>query len=215
MQRVNRLLSCLRGAGALPLAAFLLLSGCFETAPLREAATRGMAPASGPQQVRVIDGAVTVTGPAGYCVDPEATRETDIEAFVLLVRCRGTVRPSPVLSATITGTEAPDSADPGAWAEVAAFLGTLPGRAQLSRSGDPEDVTIHRLTYSDASIWLLIEDRGNPDSLDERYWRAILPIEGRITTLSVLAAREHPFDENAGLALLTRFVMSMRAANAR
>ena len=199
------------------LIAVALLAGCFETAPLREAASRAVAPVTavaGPATVAVLGGAVTVAGPAGYCIDAEATRETDIEAFVLLVRCRGTVRAAPILSAAITGTPAPDVGDPEAMRALAAFLDTPPGRAQLSRSGDPRDVTLERATYSDNAIWLLIRDRGNPDSFDETYWRAVLPVAGRVVTLSVLAAENHPFETEAGLALLTRFVMRMRQANA-
>ena len=196
-------------------AATLLLAGCLETTPLQQAATRGLQPANGPQTIRVIADSMTVSGPAGYCVDIEATQDSGVEAFVLLVRCRGTLRPAPVLSAAITGTPAPDSSDPSQLRRLTDFLATPPGRAQLSRSGDPHDVTVHRATYSDGAIWLLIEDRGNPDSFDNLYWRAILPVSGRIVTLSVLASADHPFDEAAGLALLTRFVMRIRSANQR
>lgn len=203
-----------RGAVAVATAG-VVLSACIETAPLQQAATRGLQPTSGPQQIRVLGDAIAVTGPAGYCVDPEATQDSGVEAFVLLVRCRGTLRPAPVLSAAITGTPAPDSNDPTQLRRLTEFLSTAPGRAQLSRSGDPHDVSVLRASYLDGAIWLLIEDRGNPDSFDDIYWRAILPVSGRIVTLSVLAASEHPFDESAGLALLTRFVMRMRSANSR
>lgn len=190
------------------------LTACFETEPLTEAAGRGLQPTSGPAVISVLDQSVAVQGPTGYCIDTEATRESDIEAFVLLVRCRGTVRPAPVLSATITGLTAPTSEDPDALRRLTGFLMTPAGRAQLSRSGDPAEVTVTEATYADNAIWLLIEDRGNPASFDPTYWRAVLPIAGRIVTLSVLSAREHPLDQGSGLATLRNFVTRMRRANA-
>ena len=191
----------------------LPLAGCFETAPLTEAATRVLQPASGPAQVRVLNGAVAVTGPAGYCVDVEATRESDIEDFVLLVRCRNTLRPSPVLSATITGLDT--DGNPETFRRLTGFLQSAPGRAQLSRTGDPRDVEVVEATFAEGAIWLLIHDSGNPRAFDETYWRAILPVAGRIVTLSVLAGADHPFERDSGLGILRGFVMRMRAANAR
>ncbi|WP_417600839.1 hypothetical protein [Pararhodobacter oceanensis] len=203
----------LRAASAFfAVAAFL--TACVETEPLEEASGRGLHPTAGPTQLTVLDGAVNVTGPVGYCADTQATRESDIEAFVLLVRCRGTLRPAPVLSATITGLPAPSSDDPGSLRRLAGFLATTAGRAQLSRSGDPSDVTVHEATYANSAIWLLIEDSGNPSGFDPTYRRAILPIGGRIVTLSVLSASEHPVDSGSALATLRRFVTRMRRANA-
>lgn len=188
------------------------LAACFETAPLTEAASRVLMPAAGPPDVEVLRGAVTVAGPAGYCIDVEATTESDIEAFVLLVRCRATMRPTPVLSATITGVEAEN--DPDMLRRLTGFLESMPGRAQLSRSGDPRDVEVVEATYAEGAVWLLIHDEGNPSAFDETYWRAVLPIAGRVVTLSVLAAADHPFERESGLSILRGFVMRMRAANA-
>lgn len=187
------------------------LTGCFETQPLTDAASRVMAPAAGPAAVQVLGRSVTVTGPGGYCVDAEATRESDIEAFVLLVRCRGTLRPSPVLSATVTRHAADD--DPEGLRRLVPFLQTAAGRAQLSRSGDPGRIDVLEATFADGAVWLLIDDDDNPRSFDEVYWRAIVPVAGRVVTLSVLAAAEHPFDRDSGLAILRGFVMRMQAAN--
>ena len=193
----------------------LFLTACIENVQLTEAADRGLQPASGPTNIAVLNDAVAVAGPVGYCIDTQATRESDIEAFVLLVRCRGTLRPAPVLTATVTGLPAPDSDDPDSLRRLTNFLSTPAGRAQLSRSGDPADVTVQEITYANSAIWLKIEDSGNPSSFDPTYWRAILPIAGRIVTLSVLAASEHPLENGSGLATLRRFVTRMRRVNER
>ena len=209
MNRVARLKTPALAAGFL-----LFLSACIETAPLEDAASRGMQPASGPPQVAVLGQSVNVVGPPGYCVDTEATRESDIEAFVLLVRCRATLRPTPVLSATITRLAAPSDSAPDALRGLTEYLTTATGRAQLSRSGDPRDVTVLETMFADQAVWLLIEDRGNPGSFDPTYWRAILPVADRIVTLSVLAAKDYPLERGAGLATLRGFVTRIRRANA-
>ena len=196
----------------LTLALTLPLAACFETAPLTEAAQRALLPAAGPSVIEVLHDDVSVAGPAGYCVDVEATRESDLEAFVLLVRCRMTMRPAPVLSATVTGLETDGS--PETFRRLTDFLTTAPGRAQLSRSGDPTDVEVLESTYAEGAIWLLIHDSGNPRAFDETYWRAVLPVAGRIVTLSVLAAADHPFERESGLSILRGFVMRMQAVNA-
>lgn len=193
------------------LGACLALAGCFETAPLTQAASRVLAPAAGPASTQVLGRAVTVAGPAGYCIDIEATRESDIEAFVLLVRCRGTMRPSPVLTATVTGVAASDDAP--ALERLLAFVQSAPGRAQLSRSGDPQDLEVIEATVASGAVWMLLNDRDNPDSFDETYWRAVLPVAGRIVTLSVLAAADHPYSRDSGLAILRGFVQRMREVN--
>ena len=194
-------------------ALILPLAGCFETAPLTEAATRGLMPASGPSEVSVLRGAVRVSGPAGYCIDVEATTESDIEAFVLLVRCRMTLRPTPVLSATVTGLQTDGT--PDMFRSLPDFMRSTPGRAQLSRSGDPRDVEVLEATYAEGAVWLLIRDEGNPSSFDETYWRAILPVAGRVVTLAVLAAADHPFERDSGLGILQTFVRRMYAVNAQ
>lgn len=194
-------------------AASVLLAACFESAPLSQVANRASDAPAGPAVVTVLDGSITVTGPAGYCVDETATRESDNEAFVLIVRCAATRRNSPVLSATVTGFSAPGTTDPGNLARLGQFLGTSAGRAQLSRSGNADDVRIDEVLVEDGALWLRIHDQANPDTFDPAYWRAILPIADRVVTLSVLSAREHPVAAERGLTVLRGFVRQMRTAN--
>jgi|SynMetStandDraft_2_1070026.scaffolds.fasta_scaffold06729_2 hypothetical protein len=195
------------------LVASLLLAACFENASLSRATSRGGDGPSGPAAVSVLDGSVTVTGPAGYCVDESGTRESANEAFVLLVRCVATRRNSPILSATVTGLMAPGSADADNLMRLGTFLDTRGGRRQLSRDGDASDVTIIETRVEDGALWLRIEDSGNPDTFEPGYWRAILPVSGRVVTLSVLSSRAHPVAEERGLMVLRDFVAALRSRN--
>jgi len=197
-------------------AASVLLAACFESAPLSQAANRSSeatAGPAGPAVVAVLDGSVTVAGPAGYCVDQSATRESDSEAFILMVRCSATHRNSPILSATVTGFSAPGTTDPDNLIRLGQFLQTSMGRAQLSRSGDAADVRIDDVRVEDGALWLRIHDQANPDTFDPAYWRVILPVAERVVTLSVLSAREHPVTSERGLAVLRSFVARMRSHN--
>ncbi len=203
-----------RGRWLALLAACLALSACFESEPLNRAAGRLGLAASGPASVSVLDGVLTVAGPDGYCIDAEATRESEREAFVLLARCRPGRQPSPVLSATVTGHAAPGGAGTVDLRRLADFLGGSTGRAQLSRRGRAGDVRIEESLVQDEVLWLRIRDAGNPETLHPAYWRAILPLGERVVTLSVMSAQAHPVGGARELEVLRAFVARMRAANA-
>lgn len=203
----TRLVAALAGAS-------LFLAACFENVSLSQAAGRGSDGPAGPAAVAVLDGAFTVAGPAGYCVDDTATRDSNNKAFVLLVRCSPTRRNSPILSATVTGLMAPGTADSNSLSRLGAFLETSAGRAQLSRRGSADDVHILQMQVENGALWLRIEDSGNPDTFEPGYWRAILPLSERVVTLSVLSARAHPVGEERSLRALRDFVAAMRNRNA-
>lgn len=201
-------------AGAIAtLATSLLLAACFESTSLTQAASRNAEALGGPAMVTVLDSSITVAGPAGYCVDETATRESDNEAFVLLTRCSATRRNSPILSATVTGMMAPGSADSENLTRLGAFLDTRGGRAQLSRRGNAADVTIIQTQVANGALWLRIEDSGNPGTFEPDYWRAIMPVADRVVTLSVLSARAHPVGAERSLRALRDFVAAMRNRN--
>ncbi|KPQ05515.1 MAG: hypothetical protein HLUCCA12_15125 [Rhodobacteraceae bacterium HLUCCA12] len=199
---------------ALSLVAGLSLAACFESVSLSQATDRETQAPSGPASVSVLDDEVTVVGPAGYCVDDTATRESENEAFVLLVRCSPTRRNSPILSATVTSLPAQGEIDPDSLERLGDFLQTAAGRAQLARRGNAGDVALEAPQVADGALWLRIEDRGNPETFEAGYWRAIMPLAGRVVTLSVLSARDHPVGSDRSLTALRAFVAAMRRTNA-
>jgi hypothetical protein len=188
----------------------LILAGCFETAPPEDHATRHAAP--GPAALPVLDGAVTVAGPRGYCVDTAATAEGATEAFVLMIRCRGADR-HPVLAATITALPAEAAVGAANLAALKEAITGPTGRAYLSRTGAAEDIRIDEAQMQEGAIWLRIHDRGTRAPFAPDYWRAILPVGARVVTLSVLDARDAPLTRAAGLSILRDFAGRMRAAN--
>lgn len=192
------------------LAATVLLSGCVG------AGLTGGAPAT----VSVARGAVTVTGPAGYCVDRRLTRDGPDEAFVVLGSCaalsRGGRAPAgtpAVLTATVSppsGAELPPPSD------LEAFLLSDEGRAALSRVGDAGTVEIVETERDDDVLYLYLRDSAagsEQPGAAPAYWRALFGVEGRLVSATVLAFADRPLSVDQGFAKLAEFVARLRAAN--
>lgn len=192
---------------ALLLGLALLLAGCvpevggFAAAPLRVQA--------------VLAGAVTVTGPNGYCVEPTAVLETADTALVLIGRCKGGAanpRAPAILSAAVSGPGSGlDIAASGA--ALAGFFSSAPGRAALSRSGSAATVTVLETVPVGEVFVISLRDTSPDPTASAESWRAVLVLAGRLVTLTVTGALEAPLDAESGRALLDRFIAAMQAAN--
>ena len=163
--------------------------------------------------VAVLDGALSVTGPEGYCIDTASTVDGQSEAFVLLIRCSGAERRRPVLAATVTALPAAAATGEANLAALTDSLAGEAGRRHLSRAGRAEDVRIDEMRIEDGAIWLRIHDQGSPEAFAPDYWRAVLPVGGRVVTLSALGTRAAPVAPEAALSALRAFTARMRAAN--
>lgn len=187
------------------------------------AATRQPASAP-PTRMAVASGAVVVEGPRGFCIDRDASRDRGGNAaLVVLSPCRalgaGLFGPRPAHPALLTAAIAPQgraSAGPVAATALAAFAASRPGRAALSRVGKAETVTILESLAGADSFLLHIADTAPFawGAVQPEYWRGVLTVGGRTVTVSVLALPETALSRDQGLALLTDFVTTMRAATA-
>jgi hypothetical protein len=191
-------------------AALVVLAGCFETQALTSALTRASAP--GPGSVGVLDGAITVAGPEGFCVDQGATRETGDQAFVLLVSCQGG-RGMPVLSVTVSDTRVPPGDPEAQLAALLGFLLTDAGRGQLSRRGTASDVTIRNHRIDGNALWLDLADSGNPEGFAPGYWRVVMPLAGRLVTLSAMVADRAPVPGRVAPEALSDLIAVLRRRN--
>jgi hypothetical protein len=159
----------------------------------------------------VLNGALTVAGPDGYCVDEASSRESGQNAFVLLRRCRGSR--GPVLSVTVTDMRVPPGDRTAQMDGVAAFLSTDAGRSQLSRRGRAGDVTIDEIGLNEGALWLYMTDAGNPEGFEPGYWRAVLPLAGRLVTLSAMSLSDAPNDRQSGRRSMEALIVTMRQRN--
>lgn len=173
--------------------------------------------------VAVSGGAVTIAGPAGYCIDRGALRNGAEGAFVLLGTCAalaGVPRPGmPAAPAVLTATVRP-GAPQGAplsesFAAMARFLRASPGRAALSRSGRAGTVSVAEVRSRGEVLYLRVRDTsaspGQP--VEAEYWRAILSLRGQIVTLSALGLRDRPLPAAEKRRVLEAFVAQVQAAN--
>ncbi|MCB2140883.1 MAG: hypothetical protein KDE17_18115 [Rhodobacteraceae bacterium] len=176
---------------------------------------------SAPSKITVSDGAITISGPSGYCVDTRSSRDAPEGAFVLLGSCvslNGSGR-APGTRALLTATillGAPPGEDLRVeFRRMADFFVTEAGRTALSRDGDPGSVRITKIVASGDILYVLAQDNaplaGYP--VEPEYWRAIFARRGRMISLSVLGLPEAPIDTNDKRRLLDRFVSRIVTEN--
>ncbi len=199
----------------MPISRALALVACLGLA----ACEGGFGP-GGVQSLAVAGGAVTVAGPRVYCVDRRLTRDGPAEAFVVMGSCaaltRGGAQPvgaPSVLTATVAPTPGATLPPP---AELERFLRSEAGRAALARNGQPGNVRILQTQARDGILYLYIRDtsaaaEGPPT--DPAYWRAVLVLNGRLVTATVLAFADQPLSADRGFRKLGDFVARLRAAN--
>jgi hypothetical protein len=206
---------------AVPVVGFLRLSSLLASVALAACVATGP---PGTRAVAVSGGAVTVTGPQGYCIDRGATRQGASGAFVLFGTCAALTRSAsaaqPARAAVLTasvGQPAAEGIDLAAnLPAMAAFFRSVPGRAALSRSGDAATVRVEEVGQSGDALYIRLSDSAVAagQSVEPAYWRALMPVRGRIVTLAVLSPVGAPLRSSEQRAVLDRFAARMRAANA-
>jgi hypothetical protein len=197
--------------------AFLIVSFC-----LMAACDGPGAGNSAPRNVTVTTDQVVITGPRGFCVDPSSSQQNNSDgAFVALGSCAALNQgPSaePAFPAILTAT----ISRPMGSGQVASNIGQFDsffrsedGRRLLSRTQDPESVTIIETISSPGIFYLHASDRSQTviGGVQSEYWRAYLDLGSRIITLSVLEADGQSLGPNQSFELLTRFVQSILRAN--
>lgn len=184
----------LRRLAGMVVAAALVLAGC-DVLP-------------GAQAVAVLDGAVRVAPPAGYCIGQGQVREDRDTAVVLIGRClQGGLTTPAVISVSVghAGSAGVMLAGPEA---LSAFFASAQGRAMLARSGKAGDVTVLGTAITDGAFLVHLADRRAG-----RYWRAILSADGRLISVSALGTGAAPLTEPQSLALVKATVLAVQAAN--
>lgn len=177
-----------------------------------------------PLKMGVAGGEIIIAGPKGFCVDRSASQDAGgRSALTVLSSCRtlggGMFAPQPQAPAILTASVAPRAGDfpiePAA-PDLKAFFTSAQGRAALSRAGQARSVTLHESFASQGAYLMYLRDEAafTWGAVQPDYWRALLPIGGRMVSLSVLALPQQPIDRAAGRALLEDFIASMRAVEA-
>jgi len=199
------------------LATLTLLSGCGGTGG-------GFAlPKPAPEQIRVANKEVLITGPKGFCIDPTETRDEGGSAFVLLGSCAAIAnvrgKPNPEIPAILTATVSRKSTNPpiaGSIQTLTDFFASDAGRAALSRDGKADTIEVVKTLDKNGVFYIHARDSSS-DTLTgagDEYWRALFDVRGRIVSASVFGLKERPFPPNAGFDVLKVFTSRIRAENA-
>ncbi|SFD01995.1 hypothetical protein [Tropicimonas isoalkanivorans] len=196
-------------------AALLVLGACTLQAPVSRATSL-------PDALRrfpVIDNAVVIAAPDGYCIDAPGSRTERRDSFVLLASCRAVTgdpsAPSPrapgLLSASV------DGAGTGAVPTeegLDKFFASAIGRTVLSRRNDPDSVVVGERRYSDETYLLHVRERARGDEvMGLQSWRAIFTVNGRMVTATLRELAAYPMSESEGFRVVKGFADGIRRAS--
>jgi hypothetical protein len=156
----------------------------------------------------VLNGAIQVGIPPGYCIDSKTSRAGKDSAVILMGRCSDAVLAKPALITVSIGKSGSAGVMTAEGAALAAFFTSTQGRAALSRRGRAADVTVMSALSSGDAFLLHINDR----ALGE-YWRAVVGINGRLVTLSATGTETVPLSPADGRTLIDATLKALRAAN--
>lgn len=156
----------------------------------------------------VLDGAVQVGLPAGYCLDRAATQEAEEAAIAILGRCKAQSRVAPAIITVSIGPSGSATALNAGEEALVGFFTSDAGRATLSRQGKADDVTIIRAFSQDDMFYMRLHDNSAGE-----YWRAIAALGGRLMTLSVTGVQAGALDQDQGRKVLDQTLMAQRQAN--
>ena len=171
---------------------------------------------SGATEIDVMDGAVTVAGPDGYCVDRRASRPGAIAPFVLLAPCADTANTDQVpavLTATVTKGRGPTAAG------YERFFSEAEGLQALSSSGNGDAVTVEQMGASaDGSFRLRVSERPGPSratAQEQLSWRAFFSVGDHLVAVSLRSTPQAFLSTDQANALLGDMVAVIQSASAK
>lgn len=172
----------------------------------------------GPGAMTIASKGFTVAGPAGFCVDPGATRDTDTGAFVLLGSCAvisgDADNTRPAHPAVLTASLTPNSGrlDEADLDRLAGFFSSEAGHAALARSSDAR-VELLDLGREPGLVLVHASDGAGDEQLAGDYWRGVFETGGKLVTVTVSGFAATPLDDATGQGLVRDFVTAIRSAN--
>lgn len=205
-------------------AAILTLTACDGTLPSfndvfsrPKAETKGVSTAVGQTRISVTERKVTLSAPDGFCVDPVSTQNGASQAFVVFGNCAAITenpeQPQPFLQAVVTATVSGSGlTGDGAVARqtdgLIEFFRSTQGRTALSRSADPQSVTVASAFEEDGAVFLRFKDTSDSplEGVQNSYWRGYFDAGSSVVSMTVIGLQDAPITGAEGLSLLRNFV---------
>ncbi|MBK5946646.1 hypothetical protein CCR83_09425 [Rhodobacter veldkampii DSM 11550] len=199
-----------RGRAVLAVAVLAALAACVATRPA-------------PRSLTLTEAGVTIAGPRGFCIDQSQSRDGASGGFALLGSCAALASdptaPRPAAPAVLTATVTPSdlAARPlsRSFPQMKAFFLSPAGRAALSRAGQADSVQVQAIeTQGDLMLIRLTDTAAAAGArVQPESWRAVMGVNGRIVSLSVLGLASRPLSQANQRALAVDFANVMTATN--
>ena len=163
----------------------------------------------------LVGGDITVTTPAGYCLDGAASRPR--AGFAVIAPCStlGTGDAAPAVFGLATVQVGPEDSRSVAGAEAAwrDLLISDSGAALLSAVGRSDTVTVLGSQVQANAVKVHFADTAPPPmaGLQADEWRAFLDLNGRLVTVAVRGLARSPLQDGTGAWLLDTIVNGVRA----
>lgn len=165
------------------------------------AACDGTLPGTGLHETTVLQGALKIPAPQGYCIDPEASEAHGDAIVVLIGRCTTRGGASGGVAAALVSITVGGAASAGVLVAgpdaLAQFFTSTAGRKVLARDGVAAHVVVLQAQVDKGSLLLHLNDQTTGE-----YWRAITAIKGRLVTISASGAEGAPLTPDQGLKLV-------------
>ena len=170
------------------------------------------------KSMALVGGDVTVTTPAGYCLDGAASRPR--AGFAVIAPCStlGTGDAAPAVFGLATVQVGPADSGSVAGAEPAwrDLLNSDAGAALLSAVGRNDTVTVLGSQVQSNAVKVHFTDSAPPPmaGLQAEEWRAFLDLNGRHVTVAVRGPARAPLQDGSGAWLLDTVIKGLRAVAA-
>lgn len=156
----------------------------------------------------VLDGAMNVGVPPGYCMDRTASRVGADNAVVLMGRCQNTGNAAPALISVSVGQGGSAGVLTAGGPTLAAFFTSPQGRATLSREGRASDVRVLEVLAVGEAFLIHLTDRAVGE-----HWRAVTGVAGRLVTISATGTEAVPLPPEESRKVLDLALMALGQAN--
>ncbi len=160
------------------------------------------------RSVAVLGGAVNITPPNGYCVDPKSSKGTGDSGVVVMGRCLASSAQAPALLTASIGAAGSDAALAQGHVALTSFFGSPAGLAMLASNGVATDAALTESQSDGDTLYLQISDK-----ITGSYWRAISGVNGRLLMLTATGAEDLILSPDDGRKLLAKTLAALKKAN--
>lgn len=180
------------------------LTGCAETGASGRMSLLATDAAATPELVtstRLAGGAITVSGPDGYCIDPTTLRSTTLGGFAAIASCNimSGGQDGPIVEpALMTVTVSPAAGAAPSPADLADALGTT-----LLQDRELSALAVGQMASGGESAF---------DGSDPRHWRGAFVIGRHLIGVTLYAPQGSPMLGAQGAAFLNTVSSAIRAA---